>query len=1320
MPPDLGRCRLSDEIQIGVDVSQGIKGLQEFTKAFDAVLRAGNQSGASVEKSLSSTERKIASLTKSMKQAERAADMASRKEKELQSRGLKTNSNGQYISAKTGQFASKAETAGLQERLSYIDRVGEREGALERMRAINAQNEFKRLHDGARYNKQVDAEAYASKQKMLDGVFKAKDPNFLQKAGASLAKFPPVSTMRGLSQLQDKLEALPASARYAMYDVAQTATVAGAALIGLGASAVFMSVSHERAFANVRRTTQTSEKGYQALQRQLEVMAMTIPVSYKELTEIASAAGQLGINSGGIKTFTETVAKLSATTNLTSDAAGTALARFKSFFAEADNPAMAVTEGTFTNLASSILKVGVNSIATETGIVNVSTQISSMGSYAGFTANQVIGLAGALSSVGVAPELARGITTRLFTVMGNAATNGGVALESFANLSGVSAAEFKAAWGTDKMAPIFTSMMQGLAGLQASGGDANKALMDLGITGSRDRPVLMRLANAAGESGKAASLLSQTMQDAKDGWIQNIELQVQYAKISETTAAKLQVLGQSFEQLLATLGNSSNGMLNDLVSWVTNLVKGFESLAQNDVAQWFSSAAIQAAILVGGFFLLIGGISRTVAALQGVGQGIAMITSVSAKAGAAVGLFMKSLTMTMGVVGVIAAIAGIALSFIAVDDAAKKAKRGVQDVDAVVEAMKRDGAGDTSGIADDMIYTASAAKDLGAEAKDASITTGDMTEALFGIRAGTNDASGAMSEAARAAQEMKLAFGPDALAEVKNQLLKSTDFKGLFDMKKPGRDMLTGMGLDPKSWDWDKIIQEGARKGGSVRKAIEEQFYSQVSKDKLQMKVGPFGDVDDSAMFMANAYMKSVEETLPGVTAEYQNAADAATALGGASKVAFEDAISGAKELDEVTQKVVDGVTQGLTKFADPKTLIGLTQTMLDVGDDAEKAAQAYEKAWTDAYGGASFKLSDYMVNFKRAGDEQKAFVDGLQMLNNDGRIGSDIIADLAAMGPEANALVKALVDDLKNNAGAGLTEFSDMWGATGYDSMMKMAVAMQLGQNTIANIMANGGDEALRAFNAALSSGLGVEEALASLNRDVEGKPVVPVIGTPTGATTAAQIAQGVMQVYVNGKAVMVPIKDGPKDTESLLRSILGWQNLMNGDPVEQPVVPYEREGIWGILNGMQANANNNPVMVPIRTYSDGSTNIVSGNRRVDLGFASGGYTGPGGKWDPAGVVHRGEFVMDAKATRAIGIGNLYSMMRAARGERSVTRGYANGGAVGGSRPVGSVTGAVSLSAETIQQIGMVMDKILVMDGRAVGRSAARANSRDTMEGVY
>lgn len=61
-------------------------------------------------------------------------------------------------------------------------------------------------------------------------------------------------------------------------------------------------------------------------------------------------------------------------------------------------------------------------------------------------------------------------------------------------------------------------------------------------------------------------------------------------------------------------------------------------------------------------------------------------------------------------------------------------------------------------------------------------------------------------------------------------------------------------------------------------------------------------------------------------------------------------------------------------------------------------------------------------------------------------------------------------------------------------------------------------------------------------------------------------------------------------------------------------------------------------------------------------LGFAGGGYTGDGGKHDPAGVVHKGEFVFDKDSTAKLGKENLYRLMESGK------RGYSSGGLVGGS----------------------------------------------------
>lgn len=98
-------------------------------------------------------------------------------------------------------------------------------------------------------------------------------------------------------------------------------------------------------------------------------------------------------------------------------------------------------------------------------------------------------------------------------------------------------------------------------------------------------------------------------------------------------------------------------------------------------------------------------------------------------------------------------------------------------------------------------------------------------------------------------------------------------------------------------------------------------------------------------------------------------------------------------------------------------------------------------------------------------------------------------------------------------------------------------------------------------------------------------------------------------------------------------------------------------------------------------------SNNAFSGGSYSNLSFARGGYTGSGGKYEPAGTVHKGEFVFTKEATSRIGTKNLYKMMR----------GYASGGAVGGTYQSGNGGGggvAISVGNISIATAGGGVDK--------------------------
>ncbi|KRW96249.1 hypothetical protein [Paracoccus sp. MKU1] len=85
--------------------------------------------------------------------------------------------------------------------------------------------------------------------------------------------------------------------------------------------------------------------------------------------------------------------------------------------------------------------------------------------------------------------------------------------------------------------------------------------------------------------------------------------------------------------------------------------------------------------------------------------------------------------------------------------------------------------------------------------------------------------------------------------------------------------------------------------------------------------------------------------------------------------------------------------------------------------------------------------------------------------------------------------------------------------------------------------------------------------------------------------------------------------------------------------------------------------------------------------------GFSEGGFTGAGGKHEPAGVVHRGEFVFSAESVKRIGASNLDAMHQAAK---SGAAGYSRGGLVGGSRKLNRAAGESLRGSAVVQNISL------------------------------
>lgn len=149
-------------------------------------------------------------------------------------------------------------------------------------------------------------------------------------------------------------------------------------------------------------------------------------------------------------------------------------------------------------------------------------------------------------------------------------------------------------------------------------------------------------------------------------------------------------------------------------------------------------------------------------------------------------------------------------------------------------------------------------------------------------------------------------------------------------------------------------------------------------------------------------------------------------------------------------------------------------------------------------------------------------------------------------------------------------------------------------------------------------------------------------------------------------------------------------------------------------IISELARIAIKKAVLGPLASMMGGGGNILSslvgGTSAASYGaitlggpagptpFADGGYTGPGGKYQPAGTVHKGEYVFDADSVRAAGGPAVLDAMRKG------LKGYASGGYVDAPampRLAAPSSGGTKSTINIVDNVGVKVEAREVVDGR-------------------
>lgn len=315
----------------------------------------------------------------------------------------------------------------------------------------------------------------------------------------------------------------------------------------------------EQQLAFVAKTANLTDAQVDKLSKSLRAIAREAPISTQELAKASQIAGQLGITgTENITKFAETITKLATATSLGVEEGATFLGRFQNI--------AGLPTDKLENLASTIVDLGNKFASTENEIAEFSLRLAGAGEVIGLKAPEITAFGNALASVGINAEAGGTAFSRVFLKLEAATIQGGTALSNFSRVAGLSTEAFKSLAKADPSQAII-KFLEGLQAIKASGGDVISVLEDLGLNEIRVRDALLR-------ASSAGSLFGQSVIEANRAFELNAALEVEFARQTETSASKSQILSNNIKDLQIAIGSAFLPALANSSQNLANFTKG--------------------------------------------------------------------------------------------------------------------------------------------------------------------------------------------------------------------------------------------------------------------------------------------------------------------------------------------------------------------------------------------------------------------------------------------------------------------------------------------------------------------------------------------------------------------------------------------------------------------------------------------------------------------------------------------------------------------------------------------------------------------------
>ena len=414
--------------------------------------------------------------------------------------------------------------------------------------------------------------------------------------------------------------------------------------------------NYDDAVTQLSRTSGLTGKDLDAMKASLADLSNVLGLSEADVASIAASVAAYGVT--GVKDISEVTKVASqmqvAFEDVNAEEAAASIAKFSNI------TGLSIKDAD--KLGSCIAGLENDSAALAPQIMEVNNRIGGMCSSVKMTAPEISAWSTAMISGGMSAELAGSNFTKFQGVLSSACSQGGEAVQGFADVAGMSADEFIQLYSTDATAAT-EAFLKGLTRIEDGGGSVVSVLDDLNLGGTEQLRMMQILMAATKDTGDGYSDLDKYMKVANEEFDKGTALQEEFDEASKSVGFAIQKVVSELKDTSDAIGNALKPAIMDISDKFTNwLLKVQEFVQEHPKVVQGITGIVTAAMAFGGIALVVGKFVSAIGGIvSGIGSAISAVSSIASAIsglGGVIGLLTNPITL------VIAGIAAFAAAFV--------------------------------------------------------------------------------------------------------------------------------------------------------------------------------------------------------------------------------------------------------------------------------------------------------------------------------------------------------------------------------------------------------------------------------------------------------------------------------------------------------------------------------------------------------------------------------------------------------------------------------------------------------------------------------